>query len=424
VNRSLIAAPAQAHGSIACRLARSLVLRALARLQQGELVLSENGKVTRFGRPTAEFPHSATLVVRDPRFWIDVALGGNVGAGESYVKGRWGSDDVATLIRIASANYAAWALLEGRLTVVRRPLERLLHALRRNTIRGSRKNIGAHYDTSNEFFELFLDETLTYSCAVFPREDASLAEGSVHKLDAACTALDLKSGMRVLEIGGGWGGFALHAARGYGCQVVTTTVSAEQRRLSEARVRAAGLESRITVLEEDYRRLPERLTERFDAIVSVEMIEAVGHEYLPEFFRVCGRMLAPGGRLFLQAILLPDPYYERYRRSVDFIRKHVFPGGHLPSPSALRAAIAASGGLSIAREVDITAHYPKTLRAWRQRLVEHWDEAKCLGFTDAFLRLWEYYFAYCEGGFLTRSILVQQWLLRSLCEPRPNRQSA
>lgn len=376
-----------------------LVRGRLERITSGTLTVRDGDREFRFGR-SVEGARPASIHVHDSRFWRAVATRGSVGAGESYARGWWTSDDLVAVIRLFIRNESALSGMERGLARLSRPLLGLYHRLRRNTERGSRENISAHYDLSNEFFALFLDETMTYSCGVFEREDQELREASIAKIDRLCRALELGPDDHLLEIGTGWGAFAIRAAREYGCRVTTTTISKEQHELAKRRVREAGLEDRITLLLEDYR----KLEGSFDKLVSVEMIEAVGHEYYGEFFSRCAALLRPGGRMVLQAITIEDRLYDEARRSVDFIKRHVFPGCCIPSVTALTAARSRASDLSLLRLEEIGPHYVRTLAEWRANLAARAEEARRLGFDDELLRLWDFYFAYCEGGFAERRL--------------------
>ncbi|HBO45638.1 MAG TPA: SAM-dependent methyltransferase, partial [Planctomycetaceae bacterium] len=283
----------------------------------------------------------------------------------------------------------------------------IAHRLRRNTASGSRRNIAAHYDLGDEFFSLFLDETMAYSCAIFPRPDSTLREASVAKFDRICRKLRLMPADHLLEIGSGWGGFALHAAREYGCRITTTTISRKQYAYTRRLVEAAGLSNRVTVLDLDYR----DVRGSFDKLVSIEMIEAVGHEYFDTFFRVCSERLTPNGMMLLQAIVIPDERFERYRRSVDFIQRYIFPGGCLPSLEAIRQSIRRATDFELSHVEDITVHYADTLSFWRRQFQTNLAQVRALGFSDEFIRTWEFYFCYCEGGFRERAIRDVQILL-------------
>ncbi len=394
-------------------LTRRPVLARMERLQHGRLSLHEGGQLFEFGR-AAEGAPSATIQVRDRRFWSAVALRGSVGAGEAYAKGWWTSEDPAEVVRLFVRNRDVMSDMEGGLARLSRPFLALYHALRKNSESGSRDNIRAHYDVSNEFFALFLDDTMTYSCGVYEHPEATLREASVAKIDRLCRKLELGPEDHLLEIGTGWGALALHAAREYGCKVTTTTISKEQHDLAAQRIAEAGLGDRIELLFEDYR----RLEGQYDKLVSVEMIEAVGANYYPEFFRRCSELLVPEGRMALQAITIADQHFESARRSVDFIQRHIFPGSCIPSVTALSTAMTKASDLRMVELEDIGPHYVRTLRTWRDNLIERWSDARALGYSDEFLRLWEFYFAYCEGGFAERHISdVHMLLERPMARP-------
>jgi len=372
-------------------LAERALRRRLAALRTGVLVLRDGAAETRFGHGTGE---AAVVDVRDRRFYPAVALGGSVGAGESYADGWWTCLDPAAVVRLFLNNHDALEGLEGGWASPARAARRIAHLLRRNTRGGSRRNISAHYDLPAEFFAAFLDDTLTYSCAVFERPGASLREASLAKHERICRLADLAPGHHVLEIGTGWGGFALYAAERFGCRVTTTTISQEQFALATRRVAAAGLADRVTVLDRDYR----DLTGQYDRLVSIEMIEAVGPEYLPTFFERCAALLVPEGRMALQAITIRDDRYEAALRETDFIKRHIFPGGAIFSLTALCQA-ASRTDLRLLHADDIGPHYVETLRRWRANLRASWPGLLARGFDERLLRLWEFYFCYCEGGF-------------------------
>jgi cyclopropane-fatty-acyl-phospholipid synthase len=296
------------------------------------------------------------------------------------------------------------------------PLFKIAHWLNRNTSRGSRRNIALHYDLGNQFFGLFLDETMAYSCGIFAGADATLRDASIAKFDAVCSKLALRPGQRVLEIGTGWGGLAIHAARNYGCHVTTTTISKEQYQLACEKIAREGLQDRISVLLEDYR----DLTGQFDALMSIEMVEAVGHQYLDTYFRRCGRLLHANGAMLLQSITICDQFYEKALKSVDFIKRFIFPGSFIPSVQALIDSVARCSDLKLFQMEDIGPHYARTLKAWRERLMANQGQVRAQGFPDSFLRMWEYYLCYCEGGFEERQLGDVQMLLT---KPRSRRAS-
>ncbi|MET0660014.1 MAG: cyclopropane-fatty-acyl-phospholipid synthase family protein [Steroidobacteraceae bacterium] len=390
-------------------LAKRAVLDKLARIREGCLVLVDGAERYRFGT-TADSLTETIVVhvhVHDARFYGDLAFGGSIGAGEAYMRGYWSTAQLVELVRLFVLNMDVLDGLESgyaRLTV---PLRKMVHAIRRNTRTGSRKNIAAHYDLGNEFFRLFLDETMMYSAATFTQPDMSLHEAQLARLDSICRKLELRPGEHLLEIGTGWGGFALHAAQNYGCRVTTTTISKEQYQLARERVKRAGLTDRIDLLCADYR----DVSGRYDKLVSIEMIEAVGHEYYDTYFAQCARLLKPHGAMLLQAIAIADQRYEQARRSVDFIQRYIFPGSCIPSVGALSASIARASDLRIFHLQDIGLDYARTLREWRRNLFDNLPQIRALGYDDAFIRMWEFYFCYCEGGFVERAIGDVQMLL-------------
>jgi cyclopropane-fatty-acyl-phospholipid synthase len=383
-------------GRLLSRLARRLVFARLEALAHGSLLLREGAATHRFGSGAPELE----LQVRDPAFYSELAFGGSVGAGESYMLGHWAAPDLAGVMRLLLRNREALDAMDRGLARLAAPLRVAAHWLHRNTRAGSRRNISAHYDIGNDFYKLFLDDTMMYSCALFEREGMTLAEAQAAKLDAICRKLDLGPRDHVLEIGTGWGGFALHAAARYGCRVTTTTISPSQHAYAGERIRAAGLEGRVTLLLQDYR----DLAGTYDKLVSIEMIEAVGHQYYGEFFRRCEALLAPGGRMLLQAITIADRHYERARGEVDFIKRYIFPGCCIPSVTALAQAMTASGTLRIENLEDIGPHYASTLRMWRENFLAHSGRLHVIGVPPSFLRMWEFYLAYCEAGFAERAL--------------------
>lgn len=391
-------------------VARRIVLAKLEALRGGALTLIDGQERYAFGERDSAGPDEIVVHVHDPAFYGDLAFGGSIGAAEAYMEGRWSTGQLVDLVALFVRNLDVLDGMEGGSARLVQPLRRLVHAARRNTREGSRSNIAAHYDLGNEFFRLFLDETMMYSSAMFARADMTLHEAQIERLDAICRKLDLKPGDHVLEIGTGWGGFALHAARNYGCKVTTTTISKEQYAWSRAQVARAGLEESIRVLCDDYR----DLTGTYDKLVSIEMIEAVGHQYYDAFFRKCAQLLKPEGAMLLQAITIADHRYEAARRSVDFIQKYIFPGSCIPSITALSSAMARSTDLRIFDLHDIGDHYARTLREWRHNFMRELPHVRALGYEEAFIRMWEFYFCYCEGGFMERAISdVQMLIVRS-----------
>ncbi|MBD9469605.1 cyclopropane-fatty-acyl-phospholipid synthase family protein [Pseudoxanthomonas sp. PXM01] len=392
-------------------LDRSLRTQLLARLDDldhGTLVVRDALGEHRFGNANGDALPPVHLWVDDPAFYRAVAAQGSVGAGEAYIAGHWRCDDLVTLVRLLVRNRA---LLDGMETGIARLggwALRSWHALRRNTREGSRRNIAAHYDLGNDFFALFLSPDLMYSSAMFAAPEEELETASFRKLDAVCRKLALSPEDRVVEIGTGWGGFALHAARHHGCHVTTTTISREQHALATQRVAEAGLQDRVTLLLQDYR----DLQGTYDKLVSIEMIEAIGAHYLDTFFGKLGALLRPGGQALLQAITIEDHRYVQARDSVDFIKRFVFPGSFIPSLEAMYGAKTRSSDLQVLHQEDFGLSYAYTLRAWRRHFLTRLNDVRAQGFDERFIRLWEFYLAYCEGGFLERSIGVSHLLMQ------------
>ena len=397
---------------LADRVLRRIVHGRLRGLELGRLTVIDSEGSISFGQYSEACPLQATVTVHDPSIYSRLALRGSIGVGESYMAGEWSCDDLTALVRIFVLNRAIMDGLEKGFARLAMPLFRLMHFMRRNTKAGSRANIAAHYDLGNEFYKLFLDESMMYSSAIFPSRNSSLLDASIAKIDRICRKLELSPADHLLEIGTGWGGFALHAAERYGCQVTTTTISKEQFRLAKERIDAAGLSDRITVLRKDYR----ELDGQFDKLVSIEMIEAVGHRYFDTYFQACSRLLKPNGMMLLQSITIADQEYERAKRAVDFIQHYIFPGGCLPSLAAISQSIAHVTDLRLFHLEDIGPHYATTLQHWRERFFANLDQVRGMGFSDSFIRMWEFYLCYCEGGFTERAIgTVQMLLTKPLC---------
>lgn len=387
------------------RLGRSALIKQLQRLQEGEIVVAEGGVLQRFGL------HGSPLVARidivNPQFWADAAFGGSVGAAESFMQGHWRCEQLTDLVRIMVLNRDVLNDMEGGLALLSAPLRRVLHWLNRNSKQGSRRNIAAHYDLGNELFRLFLDDTMAYSCGIFERPDATLYEASLAKFAAACRKLRLTDQDHLLEIGTGWGGLAIYAARHYGCRVTTTTISRAQFELAQERVRAAGLADRIELLLCDYR----DLSGQYDKLVSIEMVEAVGHQYLETYLAKCSSLLKPHGAMLLQAITIQDQIYADALRNVDFIQRYIFPGSFIPCVTALANGTHRATDMKVAHLDDIGPHYATTLRLWREAFFANLDKVRALGYSDNFIRLWDYYLSYCEGGFAERQLGDVQMLL-------------
>ncbi len=387
------------HGYVEAWCRRRL-LRTLDNIREGTLVIREAGEVHTFVGARDSSCMKATVTIHRSRFYTRLAFGGTLAAAESYRDGDWTADDLTSVIRIFARNEDAFSSMDGGAARAAEPLHRACHWMRANTRRGSKRNIASHYDLGNEFFALFLDETMMYSCAFAADETVTLADASRAKLDRICRKLRLRPSDRVVEIGSGWGGFALHAAGHHGCHVTTTTISQAQYDLVRERVGRAGLENRVTVLLEDYR----DLSGTYDKLVSIEMIEAVGHENYDAFFRTCDRLLHNDGLMAMQAITINDHDYKRATRTVDVIKRYIFPGGCLPSVSAICGGVARNTRMRIVDLEDITPHYVWTLARWRERFWRNADLIRTLGYNEAFMRLWNYYFEYCMGGFAERKI--------------------
>lgn len=384
-------------------LARGALDVALRRLREGTLFIIEPDGTRRSygaGHPTA------TLAIRSPQAWAKL-LHGSGGFADAYAAGLWDSPDLVALIRLAARNATDVDVMRRRLAPAVTPMQRMRAYLRPNTRGRQRQDIAAHYDLGNELFARMLDPTMTYSCAVFERPHASLEEAQSRKLELVCQKLDLAPDDRVLEVGGGWGSFAVHAASTRGCQVTTTTISREQHAYVTALVHRLGLSDRVTVLASDYR----DLRGRYDKLVSIEMIEAVGWRNTGDFFEACASLLSPQGAMLLQAITIDDRAYETDKASRSFIKTRIFPGGSLPSVEAIARDLARRTDLQLAHLHDLTAHYVATLSRWRERFSAHAEELRALGYDEPFQRLWRFYLAYCEAGFAERRICDLQFVL-------------
>jgi len=398
------------------RIARQLVLQQLRLLQNGVLTIRESGaEPLVFGDGDTRYA-PAELNIHDHSTWRDLLTGGGVGAAEAYVAGDWSTPDLVSLLRFFTRNVDRMNEFEDRFSWVTKPALKGLHWLNRNTKEGSRKNISAHYDLGNDLFETFLDPTMMYSSAIYPRQDATLEEAAVHKLDTICRKLDLGPEDHVIEIGTGWGGFAVHAAKHYGCHVTTTTISREQLELAQARVKAEGLEDRITLLFDDYR----DLEGQFDKLVSIEMIEAVGPQFLDSYFQQINTLLKPDGLALVQAINMPEQRYARALKNVDFIQRYIFPGSFIPSFGAILESVRNGSNLVLTHSEDIGFHYARTLNDWCERFMAEKNRLEQLGYDQAFRRLWHFYFAYCEAGFSERAIGVSQLVFAKPGNKRAN----
>lgn len=394
-------------------LARRVLTNQLKGLRGGLLTLSDDVGETTLGHAS---DLQATLNVHAGSFFRHAVLGGSLSVAESYLRGEWDCDDLTVLFRILLRNLDTFDRMDRGLSRVFTLVNRLYHWWHANSREGSRRNIHAHYDLGNDFFKLWLDETLAYSSGIFLTPTSTLHDASVEKIDRLCRKLDLKPSDHLLEIGTGWGGLALHAVQKYGCRVTTTTISQQQFDVAQQRIADAGLSDRVTLLLQDYR----DLTGQYDKLVSVEMIEAVGYRYFDTYFRKCSELLKPDGSFVLQGILMPDQRYAQYLKSVDFIQRYVFPGGCLPSMGSIFESITRATDLRFVHAEDFGTHYAETLRHWRRRFHARLDEVRGLGYPDRFIRLWDYYLCYCEASFDERYTgVVQIQFDKPLCRRDP-----
>lgn len=386
------------------RIAREAMLRVLGRLQVGSLTLHEGPNSHHFGNTQDDTAPVAEIHVHNQDAYTQILTGGSIAAGESYILGHWSSPDPVQVTRLFSANLAVMDQWDASQSWFGRLALKLAHRLNRNTANGSKENISAHYDLGNDFFALFLDPTMMYSSAVFADATMGLDAASEAKLDEICVQLELSPDDHVLEIGTGWGGMAIHAAKHYGCRVTTTTISQEQYEYARAAVARENLQDRVTLLCQDYR----TLDGQYDKLVSIEMIEAVGHEFYREYFQRCSDLLKPDGKMVIQAITMADQRYEQARDAVDFIKRYIFPGGCLPSIAVITSHLAEDTDMQMVHLRDITPDYALTLEHWRSRFMDRLDAVREMGFDENFIRMWDYYLCYCEGGFRERIISTVQ----------------
>ena len=389
------------------RLLRQRLLDQMAQLKGCRIVLRDVLGRVELGIAEGKDTLHVQLQVTDPRFYRLVAANGSLGAGEAYIEDMWRCDDLVALIRIMVINRDLLDRMDGGLARLGGLLLKAWHAFRRNTREGSRRNIAAHYDLGNTLFGLFLSDDLMYSSAIYARDDESLEVASHRKLDRICQKLQLRPDDHVLEIGSGWGGFAIHAAAHYGCRVTTTTISQEQHDLARQRVEQAGLGHRVEVLLQDYR----DLQGSYDKLVSIEMIEAIGAAYMPTYFAAITRLLKPEGMALIQAITIEDHRYTQALKSVDYIKRYIFPGSFIPAVSPMLDAMRGASDLRLFHLEDIGPSYALTLKAWRERFLAKRADVLAAGYDERFVRMWEFYLAYCEGGFRERSIGDVQMLL-------------
>jgi len=396
--------------------AKSIITRLLASVTWGRIRIVEGTDTVVFGTcETSDQPH-ATIEILHPRFYSAVVFGGSVGLAESYMAGLWKCSDLTEMIRILVRNLSILERVEYGSAWMSLLLRKLFHLIRRNTKLGSRKNILAHYDLGNDFYSLFLDRTMTYSCGIFESESTSLEEASVAKYDRICRKLQLEPQDHVIEIGGGWGGFAAYAAQNFGCHVTTTTISDSQYEYTIDMINREGLNDRVEVLKKDYR----DIAGQFDKLVSIEMIEAIGHEFVKTFFSTCSSLLKPDGIMALQAITIKDQRYRQHIHDVDFIKRYIFPGSCLMAVTHICDVVTRATDLRLVHMEDITPHYARTLRCWREGFYDRIDKVREMRFPESFIRMWEYYFCYCEGAFQERYIGdVQMVFSKPMCRQDP-----
>lgn len=379
------------------RLCRKFALDFISQLKHGDITVVEGNQRLRFGDEHAQLKTVITVV--DPAFYQKMVMAGSVGGGEAYIYGWWRCDNLTALVRIFALNLTTLDKLDSAITRLGRPLLKLLNWRNRNSKAQAKKNIAAHYDLGNDMYRLFLDDSMMYSSAVYPDGGADLATAQQHKLQLICQRLQLKATDHLLEIGTGWGSMAIYAAKHYGCKVTTTTISQQQYDYAKARIEALGLQEQITLLLNDYR----DLSGHYDKLVSIEMIEAVGEEYLDTYFAKCASLLKPDGLMVLQAITIVDQRYSQYVREVDFIKRYVFPGGCLPSVSRMTDAVSRKTDMVVRQLQDIGFDYAQTLKHWCDNFMHARDKVHQLGYDDNFVRLWQFYLCYCEGGFRERA---------------------
>ena len=367
-------------------------------LKTGHISVNDGDETFTFGDSSSD--EKVSVDIHSQEFYVMTGSGGALGIAEAYVAGYWSSDDVVKLFQIILRNRDILLSLEKGFAKLVKPINKMIHRGRQNTLKGSKENILAHYDLSNDFYKLWLDPSMTYSCAFFNNDSVTLEEASIEKLDRICRKLDLSEDDSVLEIGTGWGSFSIHAAKNYGCKVTTTTISDAQFDYARSRIKDEGLESKITLINKDYR----DLDGKYDKIVSIEMIEAVGYEYIPDYFSKLSSLLKNNGLVALQGITYNDQNFEVYKNSVDFIKKYIFPGSCLISIAQIIDVIKKDTDLAMVDMEDITKHYAVTLNRWRKNFMDVIPKVKEMGYSQAFINMWEFYFLYCEAGFSERNI--------------------
>jgi cyclopropane-fatty-acyl-phospholipid synthase len=388
------------------KLCRTIMLKVFASLPQGQIVIKERGVlVNTFGNEESDL--HAEIDFQCLSVYQSLLFGGSVASGETFSEGLWTTPNLTNVIRIFARNLPLLDSWESKMEWLAFPIRKISHLANANSAAGSKKNIAAHYDLGNKLYTRFLDDSMMYSSAIYPSESSTLAQAQTTKLKAICDKLQLVPEDHVVEIGTGWGGLAVFAAKNYGCKVTTTTISEEQHQYTQDLINKEGLQDKITLLKKDYR----LLEGKYDKLVSIEMIEAVGREYLPTFFKKCSSLLKDEGLMVLQAITISDHRLESYSKSVDFIQKHIFPGGFLPSQLLINQHLKKHTDLMIRDLHDIGLDYARTLRDWHHKLIENKEPLAKDGYDDRFMNMWRYYFSYCEGGFLERTISTVQLVI-------------
>ena len=390
------------------QVARSILFKKLDAIEHGYLQIYFNGLAYEFGDKEKQKHLHAVIHVHDIQTFRAIIFGGEPAAGKTYVQGGWSSENLIDVIRLFTLNRAVLFSFKYGVGSLAKHMYGFMHRLRKNSKQGSKRNIQAHYDIGNDLYRLFLDKNMMYSSACFTSQQDDLEKASEHKLKLICEKLDLHTNDHVLEIGSGWGGFAIYAAKNYGCHITTTTISEEQYEYVKNQVEEKQLSHQISVLKKDYR----ELEGTFDKLVSIEMVESVGHQYLDEYFKTCNRLLKTTGVMLIQSITISDYLYDHYLHSMDFIRKYIFPGGSLPSISAMLDSVGKSSDMTLFHCESYASSYAKTLEVWHQRFISNKEKVIELGYPSAFLRLWEYYLKYCQAGFEERVIDVHHLVLK------------
>ena len=378
-------------------LCKKIFFSQIKNIKYGSITIVDGSTTKVFGRDNK---FSCTILIKNPCFYVDIITGGSIGAAESYIQNAWETDNLTNVIRVIAANNEIADNIEGAFNILFRPIFMLIHYLKQNNKKNSLENIAKHYDLSNDFFSLFLDPTMMYSSAIYSDKNKNLDSASLNKLEIICQKLKLKKTDHIIEIGSGWGGFAIYAATNYGCKITTTTISKQQYMYTKNKISKLNLNHKIKVIFKDYR----DLNGTFDKLVSIEMIEAVGHKYYDEYFSKVNSLLKDDGMALIQAITIRDQKYHAALNSVDFIQKYIFPGSCIPSLSVIQGSVSKNSDMIIKDVEDIGDHYAVTLMHWREKFIKNMNHIKKLGFDNKFIRMWLYYFSYCEGGFREKVI--------------------